>query len=168
MVRLSLSEMAAKVDSRKIGKKYQKIVEDVALELADALQRESPEGATGDLKKGWDIEITPPQGFGFATTIAVVNRSEASLYRIVGRGPGRMPPILKIQQWSDKVLGLDGFTNSRRIAYAIALSIAKRGTRRWRENRNFAGLNRDGTIQRGGLIDLYTKKLLRELRKGRK
>ena len=54
-------------------------------------------------------------------------------YLVFGRGPGKMPPVEKIQAWAKKIplKGLDDlgrFITDKSLAWAIAKKIAREGT----------------------------------------
>ncbi|MFZ9740101.1 MAG: hypothetical protein ACO3EZ_19145 [Prochlorotrichaceae cyanobacterium] len=101
------------------------------IELADYLQRNSPRGVSsaGDsLAGGWDIKPARKRRGVIPQVIGeVVNTADAAEFRIRGRGPGKQPPINKIERWALA----NGIS-----PYALAKAIAKRGTRRWREKDN--------------------------------
>ena len=100
----------------------------VAMAMFDLERRIKREGA---------IRNTTGKIFDEMTTTVDVGADyiEAALYandywRLVGngRGPGGMPPVQRIQEWVDRA----GVTVS---AWAIAKSIAQRGTKAFREGK---------------------------------
>lgn len=129
----------------------QNILDDGALDLATELQQESPVGVSGDLKGGWDVEIKKFE-------VVVVNRTPNALERTVGRAPGKFPPY-------GENTPLGKWARSKGIpAFLIARKIAREGTDRWKEQRNFAGLDREGNPYRGGTIDRARDELARKLK----
>jgi len=98
--------------------------------LTHDVRRNSPVDE-GDLRQGfYGVGARVVDG---EFTAALANDVRASLYRVRGRGPGRMPPIDAIAPWARR-RGLS--------PYLVARSIGKRGTQRWRENRNVLGIER--------------------------
>lgn len=121
-----------------------KVLDDIGLELADELQQASPEGATGGLKKGWDVIASSRRRNTLDVRFAVVNKTPASLYRAIGRGPGRIPPFDEgsaIDQWVRKVQGISDPKERKSRRFLIARGIARRGTKRWRDKDNILGLD---------------------------
>jgi Bacteriophage HK97-gp10, putative tail-component len=128
-------------------------IEDEALDLADELQQASPEGATGDLKKGWDVQVKSD------LSLQITNSADNALFRIRGRKAGKLPPFgpgSDLAAWAEK-FGIPPFL--------VARAIARRGTQRYRDKDNFAGINPDGSAKRGGIIDQSSKRLAARLRK---
>jgi hypothetical protein len=128
-------------------------LEDVALDLADQLQNESPEGAGGDLKAGWDIAI------GSDLSLKVTNNAPDALYRIRGRDKGKMPPYgegTELAAWAAKY---------DIPAYLVARSIARQGTKRFRDGKNWVGIDKSGKPYKGGAVDVASRKLGERLRK---
>lgn len=87
---------------------------------------------------------------------ALVNDTPNSLFRERGRGPGRQPPIAAIAPWARRK-GLN--------PYVVARSIGKRGTARWRENRNVLGIERDSRpgdiqLQSGSVVNEYLDRMI--------
>jgi hypothetical protein len=117
---------------------------DSLLEIVGELQANTPVGATGRLKAGWDVEFQDILiGSSIQFIAQIVNRAEYAEYGIIGRGPGLMPPYQPIE---DFVIA-KGSVNPKRDAWRVRVAIAKRGTIRWRNNDNWVGLNRDGSIK---------------------
>lgn len=137
--------------ARTFETKVQSIIEDEAIALADQLQQESPVGATGELKGGWDVRVS-------RLSVTVLNTSDAALFRIRGRGPGKFPPFGEgspLARWA----ALKGIP-----PFLVARSIARKGTKRWRDKSNFAGIDYDGKPVAGGAIDRATKRIAQRLR----
>lgn len=128
-------------------------IEDTALELGSDLQQASPEGATGDLKRGWDVQIKSD------LSLQITNSADNALFRIRGRKSGKLPPWgpgSELAAWAEKY---------DIPPFLLARAIARSGTQRFRDKKNFAGINPDGSAQRGGIIDQASKRLADRLRK---
>jgi hypothetical protein len=112
-------------------KLFKQAFDTALLELADYLQKNSPRGVSdaGDsLAGGWDvIPARKVRGILPEAGGSVVNNADAAEFRIRGRGPGKPPPISKIEKWAIAA-GIS--------PYALAKSIAKNGTERWRSRDN--------------------------------
>ena len=80
----------------------------------------SPEGVTGELKENWEYEIEE-----YDATIR--NTASNSLFRMVGRGPGKPPPTSAIASWA-RSKGINPFVLSK--------AIGEKGTKRWRDKDN--------------------------------
>ena len=116
------------------------------IDAVDEFQQNTPVGATGDLKRGWDIQDKSLASNVHQVTIS--NVADNALYRIAGRGPGRMPPHEPIYRWAVKK-GIEDKT------YVIRRAIARKGTRRWIEKKNWVGINNDGSfISNGRLLQI--------------
>lgn len=102
-----------------------------ANQLKTELVNKSPR-ATGTLRSRWVViaafRLTPAPGV--IVDVRVSNTAPKSYFRIIGRAPGKQPPIKAIQQWC-KVKGID--VNA---AYPIAKAIGQKGTMRWRQEQN--------------------------------
>ena len=120
------------------------ILDSAGLELADELQQNSPEGATGDLKKSWDVIQATRQRNTLDVRFSVINRAPESLFRVVGRAPGRIPPFHEgssIDQWVKEKQGVSDPKERKRRRFLIARGIAREGTKRWRDKENVLGLD---------------------------
>ncbi len=124
------------------------------LDAVDEFQQNTPVGATGDLKRGWDISDRRLSPYQHEVTIS--NNTDKALYRIAGRGPGKMPPHEPIYEWAVSK-GIEDKT------YAIRKAIALNGTRRWVEKKNWVGINNDGSIMDNGRIMEVVKQIEQEL-----
>lgn len=123
--------------------KVKQALESTILDIANEYQQNSPIGATGQLKAGWDVDvITTNQGF----TGVISNVSNASKYRALGRRSGKPPPTQDLIPWVQKKIEPD-VKKAQRIAYLIGQKIAREGTQRYRENTNPFGLTREGQIK---------------------
>lgn len=116
------------------------IIDDEMLKLAIELERTSPV-ATGKLKESWDV--IPSQIRSGSSIVAgrVTNDASNSLFRVRGRNAGRRPPTSAIAAWLVAVGG------DPKLAFVIARSIGKKGTRRFRSKQNNVGINPDGSLK---------------------
>lgn len=113
---------------------------DIFVDLADQLQRESPVGATGRLKAGWDVEERPAR----SVLVEITNDAERAHNRIAGRGPGGFTPWgegTQLNKWVEKVLGISDESERRGVAYVIARRHAEQGSRRYRDRSNILGVD---------------------------
>lgn len=143
-----------------------KAVDAAMLDLADHLQRNSPVGASPvnqSLKGGWDVIPARKQRGKLAVLGSVVNRADAARFRIVGRGPGRMPPYgpdSPLGRWAS-VVGIP--------AYLVARKVATEGTQRWRDGAQGNILKQDpvtGKFAKGGPLErVYEARLRIEMAK---
>ena len=141
------------------------------LNLAVKLESDSYVGASSKLKDSWDINSRPRvDPFGFTVRSTITNTSKAAINRISGRSPGKFP---RIGTLNDPESGLLPWVvakiepnpkKAKGIAFAIAMSIAKKGTQRHRTKENFAGLNPDGSLQPDSPILLTEQEIARKLR----
>ncbi len=125
------------------------------IDATDEFQRNTPVGATGNLIRGWDISdrrLSPNQH-----QVIISNNADNALYRIAGRGPGKMPRHKPIYRWAASK-GIEDRT------YAIRRSIALKGTKRWIEKKNWVGINNDGSIMNNGRIIEVVKNIQQELK----
>lgn len=130
--------------------------------LAQQLEEASPEGGTGELKRGWLAAFRAGE-----TTVVLINTAEDSFERVVGRGPGgsfTKRDILGLMKWVGKVLGEADPKRQRSLAYAIATRITRNGTARWRSKRNVMGYNQDGTLKRNSPVYKTLSALVRALK----
>ena len=106
------------------------------------LQASSPY-ATGELASSWRIASATYFYYNLPNArVRIVNDAPNAWYRIVGRAPGRMPPVNAIRQWCE-VKGIPVAA-----AYPIARGIAQRGTQRWQQESNVLNYKRStGTYQ---------------------
>ena len=101
------------------------IVEDEILELGVQLERESPQGVspTGQsLSSSYDIQPAAITADGLRASL--FNTLPFSFERLAGRGPGRQPPISKLERWA-RSKGLN--------PYAVARKIGREGTERFKQ-----------------------------------
>jgi len=75
------------------------------------------------------------------------NDTEYASYADKGRRPGRMPPVDAIKAWC-RVKGIP-----ENAAYPIALKIAREGTIQFKKNESYLGIDYQGNLIPGGLIE---------------
>lgn len=125
---LSLQLKQSAPPQAELRQRFKQAADTALLELADYLQRESPVGATGELKASWDV-VPARKARGVIPEVLgkVVNNADASEFRIRGRAPGKFPPYgegTPLHRWA-AAAGVP--------AFLVARAIAKRGTERWRQ-----------------------------------
>ena len=156
-IRLNLKERAPiEAEARK---QFKQAFDTALLEFADYLQRNSPRGVSsaGDSLAGsWDV-VPARKTRDAVPRVAgkVINTADAAQFRIRGRGPGKQPPISKIEKWA-RAVGIS--------PYALAKAIAKRGTKRWRDKDNILKQDPITKEYRGDspLYTVYERTLKRE------
>ena len=126
-----------------LSQSFRETADDWALDLADELQQQSYRGATLDLAAGWDVIPATTEPTIADLQVSVVNNTEASFHRVVGRGPGRRPPIEPLRRWA-VIKGVN--------PYALAIKIAREGTERWKQEENFIGFTRNGQLKPDSFI----------------
>jgi hypothetical protein len=152
-ISLKVPEIKALQLEKSFKSQIKAALEDAALELAEQLQNDSPVGASEELKRGWDISIASD------LSLKVTNNAPNALYRIRGRKAGKMPPYgpgTELAAWAEKY-GIP--------PYLVARSIARQGTQRYREGRNWVGIDERGKPYKGGAVDLASRELGQRLRK---
>jgi hypothetical protein len=148
--KLSQDLANALIDNRE----FRRRVDDFALDEADWMQQNSPVGATGGLKEGWDVIPARRQAPTVATMqFSIINTADKSNYRIAGRGPGKLPEIEPIEAWALVVLGDIG------AAWGVAKGIAARGTKRWQDKTNWVGIDNQGNVIPDGRIDTLSDRM---------
>jgi hypothetical protein len=95
--------------------------------LVKWIKTRAPEGATGDYKDGVKYRLV---GRGIHTRLELYDEAEHEEYVEKGRGPGRLPPIKNLVAWVARVLHVADFSQQRRIAWAIAVSMTKEDYKR--------------------------------------
>lgn len=149
----------------KIAKQVRQKFIDVGLDLADELQRRSPVGATGELRRGWDVKQPRKASFSFEISMSVTNSAPDALQRIAGSPPGTRADLVQLSQWVASKNIARGRA-AKRIALLIAQKIHRLGTDRWIDGGNQElGIDRQGKIIKGGLVDQYIQRLADELNK---
>lgn len=131
---------------------------DPIIDAADNFQKESPVGATGDLKRAWDVSHPGVSNVTFEVEAEITNDAPAALFRIAGRGPGKLPPFIPIYRWAVSQ-GIPEKT------HAIRRTIAKKGTRRWQRGKNWVGVRNDGTVIPGGKTDRLEQEIINRLKR---
>jgi hypothetical protein len=119
-----------------MAKKYQagirKIYSEEGHKLRDRLKMESYKGVSSELANSWRVVVK-------VYNFNVFSDDEKARWKIAGRGPGKMPPIKAITPWA---------TAKGISPWALAISIARRGTQRWRDQKNFLNMDRQGKIRK--------------------
>lgn len=123
------------------------------INIADELQQASPEAASGSLKAGWDVTASARRRNLIEIQGSITNSAEAALFRIVGRGPGKLPPPQPIEDWVEVKLNISDPKQRRGVAFLIRRKIGQQGTEAYRARDNFAGLRVDGSFIPGGILD---------------
>jgi len=128
---LNLTQIERAPLEEEMRARFKEAFDTALLDLADHLQKASPRGVSGGLAAGWNV-VPAKKRRGVIPEVLgeVVNTAPAAEFRIRGRAPGKMPPIAAVESWAVQK-GLN--------PYAVARSIGKRGTRRWRERKNILG-----------------------------
>ena len=130
---------------REVQRALQTALEGAFLETIAYLERESPVGVSPtaeSLKGNWDFVENIAVGLDLRFSFTITNQADASLERVIGRGPGKFPPF-----GTGSSLALWGA--SRGIpAFLVARKIATEGTTRWQggRNANILGAERDGSV----------------------
>ncbi len=138
-----------------LTKKVIQIIDDEMLDAVLKLEKNSPVGATGDLKNSWDLKPTKLSGGEFTTEI--FNTAPFSLNRLEGRGSGRQPPSKALESWVAAKLGLSG-KEVARVAFLVARKIGQEGT--IRSKRNFKEFNpATGEPAKNGFVDRAIQKI---------
>jgi len=130
MIRVEISDRLRTL-AETYAREVARTMDDVALDLADKLQQESPRD-TGALAGGWDVIPATRRRNSLAIRSVVRNRAPNALFRIVGRAPGTPPPIAAVAPWARRK-GISPFL--------VARAIGRRGTQRWRDKENILGLD---------------------------
>lgn len=127
------------------------IVRSEANKYVRELESQSPVGHTKNLSRRWKV-FTETKSSGRDTEIyaRISNTAPYALFRIVGRAPGKMPPMKSLKAWA-KSKGL-----KENVAYAIRNKIARYGTERWRTGKNMAGI-RPGVLPSAAYSSFYKR-----------
>lgn len=110
---------------QQIQRQVAEIVDDEVLELGVTLERESPQGVSPvgqSLASSWDIRPATVTADGLRASL--FNSLPFSFERLAGRGPGRQPPIERLERWA-RSKGLNPF--------AVARKIGREGTERFKQ-----------------------------------
>lgn len=121
---------------KRMAKKYQsgilKIYNEEAQALREKLRAESYKGESSELANSWRVKVR-------VYNFTVESTDPKAQFKIVGRGPGKMPPVSALTPWA----------NSKGInPWALAISIARKGTQRWRDDKNFLNMSRQGKLRK--------------------
>ena len=126
---------------KRMAKKYQSRIGQIFNEESEQALRDvrdrSYRGVSGDLANSWQRRT---RVFGFTIT----STDPDARYKIAGRGPGKMPPLIKIKAWA---------LSKGLVPYAVAKRIAERGTERWRTGKNILNMGRDGKLRKPNLFE---------------
>ena len=162
-IKLKVSVNPGFLSDRLRIKAYDAIADEL-METAEELKINSPIGATGELYDSWRINI-PRRGLaGFQINAGIANDAPNSFERIVGRGPGRMPPESPLTDWVNATQGVSSYEEAKKTSFRVRRAIAERGTRRWREKNNFAGLSTEGKFISGGRLDQLQERIAAKIR----
>ena len=115
------------------------IVRSEARRLLIELKADSPVGFTRNLRNRWKINTFVNRNNNNRQVQLIANISNSapqSYYRIVGRAPGKKPPIAPLLNW------VKAKKLPRYRAYQIQKRIAKYGTRRWQTGENVLGIRK--------------------------
>jgi hypothetical protein len=138
-----------------------------AKNYAQYLSTISPRGHTGNLAARWKVITEVDKFIPAQIYCRITNTAPAAYFRIVGRAPGKMPPIRPIKAWAKK----KGYSDA--VAYAIQKKIGKFGTIRYRTGQNMAGLypgrnpntaSYNSLYQRDNIVTRFLTRLERRLR----
>ncbi|MEM1426265.1 MAG: HK97 gp10 family phage protein [Cyanobacteria bacterium P01_H01_bin.130] len=146
-----------------VAKQVRDRILDAGLELAEELQRNSPVGATGALRRGWSVTQPRKSTAGFSVGMSIVNETPDALQRIAGSPPGTNADLKSLTQWV-KAKGIARGTAARWVAVRIRRNIYERGTGRWRDGGNQQlGIGRRGEALKGGVVDRAVERLAEEI-----
>lgn len=142
--------------SDRLGEEYQMALENALQRAVWDLEANSPRGVSSTgLAESWRYEI---DGSGLYLTGRILNDAPNSLFRMIGRGPGRMPPYWEgtsIERWATSV-GMP--------AYALAKQIAEKGTARWRRGSNILGWRNGQADEESKPLRIFSETLESEMR----
>jgi hypothetical protein len=138
-----------------------------AKNYASYLSQISPRGFTGNLAARWKVVTAVDVLLPAQVYCRISNTAPNAYYRIVGRAPGKMPPIRPLKSWAKKKGLREG------AAYAIQRRIAKFGTQRFRSGVNMAGMypgrnpetdSYASVYQKNNIVTRFLERLERRLR----
>lgn len=161
-LRLKVATNPGLIKSDILKRELYDIFIDLLLDLASELESGSYVGASKrknkpSLAEGWDLIAPRKSTIGFEIGASIVNRTPAALYRVVGRGEGKFPPLEPLREWVEVKLGETDPKRIRAIAFLIGRKIATQGTNRFSQKRNYIGLNADGTLTQDSIVLEYQK-----------
>ncbi len=131
-------------------------------QLVQDLKAASPVGATGSLRDGWTSTSARKLGAVGQYSTTVRNMAPNSFYRIVGRGPGKMPPKEPILAWV-RAGGVQGKEAEKRT-FLIRRKIGQKGTDRWIEGKNPIGITKSGQLTSDSPITIVQQRIRAEIR----
>lgn len=141
----------------KLIKKVTIIVDEEFLEATINLEKNSPVGVTGDLKRGWEVKPTAFVNGEFL--VRIINDTPFSLNRLEGRKAGKAPPSSALESWVALKLRVPP-KEVKRVAFLVARKIGREGTNR--SKRNFREFNPvDGQPAKNGSVDRAIKRIIK-------
>lgn len=162
-IRIELKSRSRLALERSIRDRTTQIFNDAASEAVEALQRDTPVGATGELRGGWRVIPARRSTVGFDTTVVVQNTADRAYNRLFGRPPGTPPPIAPLERWVEAKR--PEIKTPRTVARAIAIKIGKLGTERYQENQPVLGINRNLSYQYDSPVAEAQRRINFELKK---
>lgn len=126
MIKITLNDKEVKAFIKKINNSKQvksQVLSAIGEDAVSKAKKLAPAGATGQLANSF-VHSTNMAG-NKETVESEADYSDQAMEW--GRKPGRMPPSEALERWAGRFLG------DRRLAYAVAKSISKRGTKKYRE-----------------------------------
>ncbi len=132
-------------------------------EAVEELRQGSPDGATGELAKGWAYVPARKSSGVKEFRVSITNTAPNAYFRIIGRGPGKFPPNAPIEAWVQKKFSGTPKEIKQR-AFLIRRKIAREGTARWRSGKNWAGFKRNGTFDNTSPVTRVETRIAVDLR----
>lgn len=161
-LRLNITQKGPTDLDAQFRKRVNEVFNRHALDAADELQKNSPVGATGQLKKGWDVIPARRQSSSYDVSVNITNNAPNAVNRIVGRGPGKFPPEAPVLAWVKKVINPEP-RKLKGVTFVIRRKIAQVGTKRYQAKQNFAGLDLNGRPLPGSPVAKAEAKIAEEL-----
>ena len=112
-------------------------------EEANKFSQESYVGVTGELRDSWRATYPKKEAFTFTVKGAIINESDRAINRVAGRPPGKATPVDALVPWVQKKIEPNP-KKARGIAFAIAIKHKREGSKRFREKKNFLGIDING------------------------
>lgn len=144
-IRAELTSYTIGSTSGQLRSQTNRIFNEAASTALQELKALTPVGATRQLQEGWRVIAARRSTVGFDTTVVIENDAPRAFNRLHGRPGGIAPPIEPLERWVRAKQPDE--RHPRRVAKALSVSIAKRGTERWRKNKPVLGIYRDGKIE---------------------
>ena len=113
-MRITVTGLEADLPQR-IQRQVADIIEEEVLDFGVVLERNSPRGASspGDSLVG-SYEIKPAVITSDELKVGIENTLPFSFERLAGRGPGKPPPVSKLERWA-RSKGISPFVVARKI-----------------------------------------------------